>query len=76
MKSFLYTLSPRSSSGYVNAYIYRVKHNKPELLGETRWNTASYSGERGEIIRFLMRKKHIPEGNVYKRPETYTLESV
>jgi len=76
MKSFIYTLSPRSRAGNVTATIFRVKRNQPELLGTTSWNTAAYAGDRPEVRRFLMANKHIPHGNVYHFDNAYYLEQV
>ena len=76
MKTFIYSLTPRSSSGYVTATIYRIKRNKPEYLGTTRWNTASFAGQTPEVVSFLMKQKEVTQRNHYSRPDTYHLEQV
>ena len=47
----------------VTADVYRVKNNKPILIGIVWWNTASCRGDKSEVMNFLVEQKEIPKKN-------------
>lgn len=41
---------------YVYADVYVVKNNRITKLGQVKWNTAGYKGEKSEVYEFLYKK--------------------
>ena len=60
MNIFIYKLTPRTKSGYVNAVIYYINSvREPVFVGDTRWNTASFKGNIPEIKDFLASEGYV-----------------
>ncbi len=64
-KSILYSVKSikpqRNGGSKVRLSIYELKKNKPEYVGETEFNTASYKGEESEVYTKLKDSKIISQ---------------
>ncbi len=79
-KAFIYSVKtsrPRSMGGRSEtANIYRIKKNKPVLIGEAKWNTAGYKGQDSEIYTKLNKSKLVSDkefksnGGYYRRDKS------
>ena len=63
-----YTFDSPKRGYNVRAKIFRIKKNRPILLGTCDWNTASCKGDESEVATFLVNEKHIPK--------TYVMDGV
>lgn len=63
MKTFIYTLEFKKSSYGSNVIntVYRIKNNKPVLVGEKRYNTGSYKGHDHEALNLIVSEKQLPK---------------
>lgn len=61
MKHFCFYVQKASKRGYTHtALIYKIVNNKPEYIGTTSWNTASYRGNIHEVYNKLINLGYIP----------------
>lgn len=71
-KHFYYKIKKSTHRYYgganVTASIFLQKRKGLSKLGEIKWNTASYTGEETEVLKFLKRENHIPK---YMFPNGY-----
>ena len=63
MKTFIYTISPRTSLGSASATVYRVLKNIPKGVGRFEIVSAGYGAELPAVRRFLMQQNQVPQGN-------------
>ena len=62
MKNFCFYVRKATKRGMdYTAVIYRIVKNKPEYVGTTSWNTASYRGEVHEVYNALINFGYIPK---------------
>ena len=61
VKTFIYTERPSTKRGYnVRITVFRVKHNRPEIIGGGDFNTASWKGAHGEAVTIVHENARIP----------------
>lgn len=64
MKTFAFTTTISKNAKYgqnVTCNIYRIKNNKPIILGQVFYNTGMYKGHDQEALSFLVKNKHLPK---------------
>lgn len=63
MKTFIFsTRKKKTRFGHdITNLVYRVKRNKPEYLGETKYNTGSMTGHDSQAMAWLIKNKHLPK---------------
>lgn len=54
MKTYIYMRDRSDERGFnVNIRVYRIINNVPIFVGNADWNTASWPGERGAVVRII-----------------------
>ena len=62
MKHYIFTIFETKYGGSKQgARIYRLKNNKPIIVGIAQWNTASYRGAVSEVFGRLIELGEIPQ---------------
>lgn len=61
MKHYIFT-SKESKSSYcvdITVKVYRIKNNKPEFIGSTKFNSGATKGNESEAFKVLVENKEI-----------------
>lgn len=68
MKTFIYIKTEKRATYGTNVIlsVYHLKNNKPNYVGDVKYNTQSYRGENHEVANLLVDKKLINRNSIDK----------